>query len=84
MPTTPSEARCATLRKRRASLSWMMTIIKERIAKRVNREDACRGHFWKQRFNASHLANQAALLSRLVYVDLNPIRAKTARIAGKM
>ena len=73
-----NDARCAVLRDRLASLSWMMKIIKERIAKRANREDGCRGHFWEQRFHSSKLADQAALLSCLVYVDLNPIRAKVA------
>lgn len=71
-------ARCAVLRDRLSSLSWMMKLIKERIAKRANREDGCRGHFWEQRFHSSKLADQAALLSCLVYIDLNPIRAKMA------
>jgi putative transposase len=70
--------RCAELRKRLAYLSWMMKIIKERIAKRAIREDGCLGHFWEQRFHSSRLADQAALLSCMAYVDLNPIRAKMA------
>lgn len=71
-------ARCGELRERLASLSWFMKLIKERIAKRANREDGCRGHFWEQRFHSTRLVDQAALLSCLVYVDLNPIRAGMA------
>lgn len=70
--------RCGVLRDRLASLSWMMKLIKERIARRANREDGCRGHFWEQRFHSTRLVDQAALLSCLVYVDLNPIRAAMA------
>jgi putative transposase len=70
--------RCQTLRERLGSVSWMMKLIKERIAKRANREDRCRGHFWEQRFTSVQLVDQAALLSCLCYVDLNPIRAAMA------
>ena len=70
--------RCHELRKRLGSLSWFMKLMKERIARRANREDCCRGHFWEQRFHSTRLVDQAALISCLVYVDLNPIRAKLA------
>ena len=68
------------LRARLANPSWLMKILKERIAKRANREDGTTGHFWEGRFKSVALLDQAALLSAMVYVDLNPIRAGIATV----
>jgi hypothetical protein len=35
-----------TARKRLRPLSWFMKNIKERLARRANRDDGCTGHFW--------------------------------------
>jgi len=68
-----------TIRKRLRSLSWFMKNVKERLARRANRDDGCTGHFWEGRFQSVPLLDQAAVIAAMVYVDLNPIRAAMAQ-----
>ena len=61
------------------SLSDFMKHLKQPIARRANKEDGCKGHFFEQRFYSGALLSEKAVLAAMAYVDLNPIRAKLAK-----
>jgi hypothetical protein len=70
--------RMKQVRGRLSSLSWFMKCLKEPIAHRANQEDGCTGHFWESRFKSPRVLDLTGLLSAMVYVDLNVIRAAIA------
>ena len=61
------------------SLSMFMKYLKQPIAYRANKEDGCSGHFFEQRFYSGAILDEPGLIAAMAYVDLNPVRAATAR-----
>jgi hypothetical protein len=56
-------------------LGWFMKCLDEPVTRQANKKDGCNGHFWESRYKSQALLSEEALLTCMVYVDLNPVRA---------
>jgi len=72
------ETKMGKVRKRLSSISWMMKLLKEKVARRANAEDDVRGHFFEGRFRSTRLLDMFAIVAAVMYVELNPVRAGIA------
>ena len=70
--------RIEKLRKRLSSVSWLMGVLCENIARRANNEDDCKGRFFETRFRSRACTDESAILACAIYIDLNQIRAGEA------
>jgi REP element-mobilizing transposase RayT len=73
-----TEEKIANMRKKLFNISQFMAGLNQYLSRRANQEENRKGTFWDRRFNSISLLDDAAVLSCMAYVDLNPVRAGMA------
>jgi len=64
----------AELRRRLSSISWLMIMLKEPIAREANAEDRVRGHFFAERFDAEKLEDGEQRLATSLQINSLAVR----------
>ena len=67
------------IQSRLSDISWFMRELNQHIAVKANREEGISGAFFDGRFKSQFLADDFAVLTCMIYIDLNPVRAKVAK-----
>jgi len=75
-----NDRRIGKIREQLSSISWWMRLLCQKVAQRANAEDGgSMGPFWKGRFHATVIDDNAYLLGSSLYVDLNAFKAAIAQ-----
>ncbi len=69
----------AELRRRLSSISWLMIMLKEPIARAANAEDEVRGHFFAERFSSEELTDGEQRLATSLQINSLPLRTGEAK-----
>jgi len=69
----------AELRQRLSSISWLMIMLKEPIARAANAEDGVRGHFFGERFSSVELEDSEQRLVTSLQINSLPMRVGLAK-----
>jgi REP element-mobilizing transposase RayT len=68
------------LRNRLSDISWFMAALSENISRRINAEENRTGTCWQGRFKSKVTCDENTALLMLMYIELNPIRARIAEL----
>ncbi len=69
----------AEFRRRLSSISWLMIMLKEPIARAANAEDKVRGHFFGERFSSVELKDGEQRLVTSLQINSLPVRVGLAK-----